>query len=72
MSKDFKVTLKYDRLSRRYTVVQIVGSDVSITIKGDRKTVRYELGEPRVVHAGSVLSEAEATRLGQYAVLTIR
>jgi len=68
MSKDFRVTLKYDRLSKKYTVVQIVGNDVSITLRG---LAPYG-GVNRVVHAGSVLNEVEATRLGRFAELTTK
>ena len=73
MSKDFRVTLKFDRLSKRYTVVQIVGNDVSITIVVQVSGVAVLSNRAKiVVRAGSVLNEAEASRLGHYAVLTIK
>jgi len=73
MSKDFKVTLKFDRLSKRYTVVQIVGNDVSITIVVQVSGVAVLSNRAKiVVRAGSVLNEAEASRLGKYAELTTK
>ena len=59
--KNFKVTLKVHPNPRRYQVMQIVGPDVKIYI-----------GMSHAVRAGDVLSEEDASTLGDKAVLTTK
>ena len=61
MEKKFKATLKYKASAQRYQVVQIVGPEAVVPIRG-----------PSSVRIGDWLSEAQTKILGERALLTTK
>ena len=61
MEKQFKVTLKFGKNAERYQVIQIVGPEVVVEIRGGRK-----------VRVSDLLTEDQTKILGERAVLTTK
>ena len=61
MEKKFKVTLKFGKNAERYQVIQIVGPEVAVAIRGGQK-----------VRVSDLLTEEQTKILGERALLTTK